>query len=402
MDKPFSAYEGEGQYVFVCYAHADDSVVYPEIGWLRDQGINIWYDEGIAGGKVWRRSLAEAIQGASRVLYYVSKASLASAHCSREIEYAIDHEIEVVPVYLEEIALTPELGLVLNRVQALHRHQDPSYRQHILSALDQSSTVEFRTSIPCAGTHRAANWYRRTRIAIGLLVVLLSVMTAWFVSREPPMTEPASAELTTPGELTIEVRPLSVLNEDPALLRYAALVTRDIRDALANQAGLVLVSTEGGIVPNYALEGNVRAVKEAIRVSIELQNPSNGRVVWSEVLNPPQIDPAGVVEFQQALHVAYVVSNVLNMVGYEREFLESIGATDNQQALNAFFAGQAENQLRQGGDGNYKVAIDHLRRAIALDPQFAEPYARLLMIYAIRAQGTITAADARPESSRTR
>ena len=62
MDTPFSAYQGDEPYIFVCYAHEDDEIVYPEIRWLRDQGINIWYDEGISAGKVWRRELAVAIQ----------------------------------------------------------------------------------------------------------------------------------------------------------------------------------------------------------------------------------------------------------------------------------------------------------------------------------------------------
>ncbi len=69
MDKPFAAYKGDDPYVFVCYAHDDEDVVYTEISGLRDQGINIWYDEGISAGKVWRRELAEAIKGAHRILY---------------------------------------------------------------------------------------------------------------------------------------------------------------------------------------------------------------------------------------------------------------------------------------------------------------------------------------------
>ena len=111
MDKPFPAYIGDEPYVFICYAHEDGKIVYPEISWLRDQGINIWYDEGISAGKVWRRELAEAIQGASKLLYYISDASLRSEHCNREIEYALDKSIEVVPVYLDETKLTPELDL---------------------------------------------------------------------------------------------------------------------------------------------------------------------------------------------------------------------------------------------------------------------------------------------------
>lgn len=141
METPNPAYRGNEPYVFVCYARADDAVVYPEIGWLNEQGINIWYDADISVGKIWRRELAEAIQGASKVLYYISKASIQSENCSREIGYALDKEIEVIPVYLEDTELTPELDLVLNRVQAL-RCSTTRYRQHLLAALGQSD-IEF-------------------------------------------------------------------------------------------------------------------------------------------------------------------------------------------------------------------------------------------------------------------
>ena len=70
------AYRGSEPYVFVCYAHADDGTVYPEIHRLHEQGVNVWYDEGIGGGSVWRGEIAGAIRGASRFLYFISPASL--------------------------------------------------------------------------------------------------------------------------------------------------------------------------------------------------------------------------------------------------------------------------------------------------------------------------------------
>ena len=73
MDQPFPAYQGDDPYVFVCYAHDDNGIVFPEIQWLRDQGVNLWYDEGISAGKVWRAEIAEAIQGAAKFLYYISR-----------------------------------------------------------------------------------------------------------------------------------------------------------------------------------------------------------------------------------------------------------------------------------------------------------------------------------------
>ena len=141
MDKPFAAYRGDEPYVFVCYAHVDEDV-YPEIRWLQDQGVNVWYDEGISAGKVWRAEIAEAIRLASKFLYYVSPTSLQSEHCNREVNYALDKGVEIVPVYLDDSKLTPELDLALNRVQALHRADDPRYRQHLLEGLGRSAVVE--------------------------------------------------------------------------------------------------------------------------------------------------------------------------------------------------------------------------------------------------------------------
>ena len=129
--------------MFVCYAHEDSDVVYPEMAWLHEQGLNLWYDEGISAGKNWRAAIGDSLLGASHVLFYISEHSLQSDHCNREINLALDEGKDVIPVYLEDVELTSDLKVGLNRVQALHRDQDVSYQQHLLQALGLStSTVE--------------------------------------------------------------------------------------------------------------------------------------------------------------------------------------------------------------------------------------------------------------------
>ncbi len=76
MDRPFPAYKGDDPYVFVCYAHDDEDVVFPEMAWLHEQGINLWYDEGISAGRIWREEIGDAIKGASKVLYSISESSV--------------------------------------------------------------------------------------------------------------------------------------------------------------------------------------------------------------------------------------------------------------------------------------------------------------------------------------
>ncbi len=62
LEKPFSAYKGDEPYIFVCYAHEDSAIVYPEMKWLHQQGVKIWYDEGISAGRIWRKEIAEAFR----------------------------------------------------------------------------------------------------------------------------------------------------------------------------------------------------------------------------------------------------------------------------------------------------------------------------------------------------
>ena len=83
MEKPFPAYSGDEPYVFVCYAHDDSDVVYPEMAWLHEQGVNLWYDEGISPGSEWSQALADAIERCDRVRVTHENVGLPSTPGSR-------------------------------------------------------------------------------------------------------------------------------------------------------------------------------------------------------------------------------------------------------------------------------------------------------------------------------
>jgi tetratricopeptide (TPR) repeat protein len=135
LKRPFPAYKGTEPYLFVCYAHRDAETVYTDLVALDQHGINIWYDEGIPAGSAWRGEIAAAIKGAEKLLYFISEASLQSKHCLREVDYALTHDIEIIPVYLEDVSLPGELDLVLNRVHGLFRERDSMYMEHLVGAL---------------------------------------------------------------------------------------------------------------------------------------------------------------------------------------------------------------------------------------------------------------------------
>ena len=57
MQSPYEAYKGSDPYIFVSYAHRESATVYPELVWLKEQGCNVWYDEGIEAGTEWHEEI---------------------------------------------------------------------------------------------------------------------------------------------------------------------------------------------------------------------------------------------------------------------------------------------------------------------------------------------------------
>jgi Tol biopolymer transport system component len=140
LETPFPAYVGDDPYIFVSYSHEDSDVVYPELQWLKDQGFHIWYDEGISPGHEWRTELGNAIEGCNLFLYFVSPLSVASEHCQREVNYAMDQKKPLLVVHLVETELPTGLGMSLSSIQAIMRHE--------LSDLDYRVKL-----VTCAGDH---------------------------------------------------------------------------------------------------------------------------------------------------------------------------------------------------------------------------------------------------------
>jgi tetratricopeptide (TPR) repeat protein len=259
LNRPFTTYNGTGPYVFVCYAHADSERVYSDLKQIHDKKINVWYDEGIPAGTSWRSEIAAAIKGATKFLFYISEASLASNHCLREVDYALDNDIEIIPVYLDNTQLPGELELVLNRVQALFRENDTHYIQHVIQSLQQSTPF---------GRLPLQRKVRRLRtflpwLAIGLCVLLLFFWSQRDGSFTSEKTTKSSA--TVPAAYDAYLQGLNLLerwdkegNLDQAIsfFREASKLDPSFALAFARAAEALRI--------RYALTGDETWLKEAV------------------------------------------------------------------------------------------------------------------------------------------
>lgn len=92
MIKKPRSYDGDEKYIFVSYSHNDSEVVYTDIAYLQNQGMRIWYDEGIPAGEDWDQVVYPRIVSSqcSGIVFFVSPSFFGSRSIAKEIEIAFN------------------------------------------------------------------------------------------------------------------------------------------------------------------------------------------------------------------------------------------------------------------------------------------------------------------------
>ena len=105
------SYDGEESYVFFSYCHQDKAAVYPIIEQLVKDGCRVWYDEGITAGASWPEMIAKHLDGCSVCICAVTEAFSKSHNCRNEMTFALENNIHVIALIVEDF--TQPLGLRL-------------------------------------------------------------------------------------------------------------------------------------------------------------------------------------------------------------------------------------------------------------------------------------------------
>ena len=115
---PFESYSGSKPFAFVSYAHADKVLVYNAMRHFHEAHLNLWYDDGIPPAEEWQNEIAQKIMGADMFAVFLSPSACSSSHVNREIQFALSENKPMLPIFLEEITLTPSLKLCLQQFQS--------------------------------------------------------------------------------------------------------------------------------------------------------------------------------------------------------------------------------------------------------------------------------------------
>ncbi len=270
MERPFAAYEGDEAYFFVSYSHQDNEFVYPEMAWLREAGINLWYDEGIHIGSVWRRALAQALDGSCGLIFLCTAQSAQSDNCLKEINFALDRNKDVFVVQLDDSPLPMDLQLSLSDRQALVRSafDEATYRNRLLSALG--------------------------------MAVEQSTLRNDHSDRAQPITNPSKPPIPVAksDETSIAILPLVNRSNDPENEHLCDGISEELVNGLSQLSNLRVASQMSSFVyknqfvelqvmgeklgVGTILSGSVQKSGTRLRINLRLDDVKNGNTIWSQ------------------------------------------------------------------------------------------------------------------------
>lgn len=124
-NRPFPAYDGNDQYIFMAYSHRDAERIFPDLERFHNEGYNIWYDQGLTPGLEWDEEISNAITNCSLFVVFISPNAVESHNVRSEIRFAINENKPVIGIYLEETKLKYGLRLSLGSSYAILKYSMP-------------------------------------------------------------------------------------------------------------------------------------------------------------------------------------------------------------------------------------------------------------------------------------
>ncbi len=101
--------------IFISYSRTDKKEVELLCKALNDSGLSFWIDKNdIPLGDAFPAHIANAIEQSRLLVFVSSENSMISDWVTREIKYALDHKVVVIPFKLDEAAYNDNLKLLLD------------------------------------------------------------------------------------------------------------------------------------------------------------------------------------------------------------------------------------------------------------------------------------------------
>ena len=356
--------------VFVSYKAEDRPRVQPLVEALQADGLSVWWDAHIAGGDDWRESIARELDQAACVVVVWSKRSTGpDGHFVRDEATRALRRHAYLAVRIDKV--DPPLGFGESQALPLAGwkgdRSDPRYTAVLNAALAMIGKPAV------AGRRAGSRIDRRTLIGGGAAIAVAGGAGIWLATRDAGAASDS-----------IAVLPFANLSGDPAQAYFSDGMAEELRNALSRIAQLKVVARTSSEMMRDTdaktaarkldvaniLTGSVRRSASTIRVSAQLIGGRDGIELWSQSFDRPFGD---VLQIQSGIAASVAEALSIRLARKERAAL-LIGGTKNAAAQDLLLKAMPQNNT--DNEAGLNRAIGLMDAAIALDPNYAEAYAR--------------------------
>jgi TolB-like protein/Flp pilus assembly protein TadD len=391
--------------VFVSYASQDAAVANSVVESLEQHAFRCWIaPRDVVPGSLYADEIVHAINVAKIVVLVLSEHAVASPHVGKEIERASSKRRRIIAFHTDSAPLTGAFEYFLSEsqwidvaaegtdaaaaklVEAVRRHLDPS----------SVAEPHVHSHLPVASGAAAAprmKWMVVGIVAILLLALAYFVADRLWLSKDVAEEKPAAAVAPAAApaahaipEKSVAVLPFVDMSEKKDQEYFSDGLSEELIDMLTKmpelrvpartssfyfkgkQTTIAEIAKSLGVA--NVLEGSVRKSANTLRITAQLIRVDSGYHVWSETYDR-QLDDIFKIQDEIAGAVVKALKVSLLEGGVARAT-----PTSNTEAYTLYLQGQAiGNNAAQSAD--VERAIDHLQRALKLDPMFARAWAAL-------------------------
>jgi len=236
---------------------------------------------------------------------------------------------------------------------------------------------------------RLKMWHWTAIFGLAVLIIVGGVLALWEFYVRPDVA-PASIEKMAyplPAKPSIAVLPFDNMSKDPEQDYFCDGITEDIITALAKIPGLFVIARNSTFTykgkpvkvqqvaedlgVRYVLKGSVRKSKDRVRVTAQLIDVITGKHLWAEQYDR---DLKDIFALQDEITFKILTELQVKLTEAEQARLLAKG-TDNLGAYLKLLQGR--EHLYRFNKENNALARQLFQEAIALDPEYPNPYAFL-------------------------
>ena len=391
--------------VFISYASPDSAVAESVCEALERAGVTCWIaPRDVTPGTFYADEIVHAIDAAKAIVLILSQNAAGSPHVLREVERATSKRHPVVSLRIDQSPLPAGLEYFLNTSQWLDATAGdvvramPKLAAAVRVAIEKPASPDAAIAAPPIHESYPAGggWSsRRIAVVVGAVVIGtiggLAAYKSWQPARQAPPPPAPTVTTTTPTvpaalaipEKSVAVLPFMDMSEKKDQEYFSDGLSEELIDMLTKVPDLrvpartssfyfkgkqvTIAEIAKALSVAHVLEGSVRKSGNTLRVTAQLIRVDNGYHMWSQTYDRTLDDVFKVQD-----EIAGAVVKALKASLLETATPRS-APTSSVQAYTLYL--QARKIWTGGTQADFGRASDYLKRAIDLDPKFAQAWA---------------------------